>query len=80
MPKVTIPAAEAIKSFAKTDITVNVPELKNGKAIRDPATRRIVTKNEKLAAAHIIGASEDDGLVTIVVADGNRHQAEKAAK
>lgn len=73
-------AAEAVKAFAKQDITVNMPKLdKSGGPVRDKESGRIVTEDQPLAAGHVVGTRESDGEVFITVADGRKYSA-KAPK
>lgn len=77
----SITAADAVKLFAKANITVRMPVLdKQGAAMRDPDTKRIIMVAEKLSEAHVIGVRDLGDAVSITVADGNKYQASKAAK
>lgn len=73
-------AAEAVKAFAKQDITVNMPKLdKSGAPVRDKETGRFVTEDQPLAAEHVVGMREAGGEVFITTADGRKYSA-KAPK
>lgn len=77
----SLAAGEAIKSFAKSDITVTVVKTgKGGAQERDPETKRFVTETKPLAASHILAASEDGETVFITTVDGQKYSAPKAAK
>lgn len=82
MPKRNpLPAAEAVKSFAKSDITVSV--VKTGKGSepqRDPQTNRFLTEMKPLAASRILAATEDGETVFITTIDGQKYSAAKAGK
>lgn len=76
-----LPAAEAVKSFAKSDITVSV--VKTGKGSepqRDPQTSRFLTEMKPLAASHILAAAEDGETVFITTIDGQKYSAPRAGK
>lgn len=74
-------AAEAVKAFAKQDITVNMPKLdKSGGPVRDKETGRTITEDQPLAAKHVVGVNERDGGVSITVADGRKYFAKVEAK
>lgn len=78
MPEVTtkISAAEAVKLFAKQDISVTlVKRDSKGVPVRDAATKRLVTEAKPLAAAHIVGIAERAGEVGITAADGQKYVA-----
>lgn len=72
-------AADAVKLFAKQEITVNMPKLAKGATVRDKETGRAVTEDQPLAASHVVGLRENDGEVTITVADGRKYTS-KAPK
>lgn len=77
----SLPAAEAVKSFAKSEITVSV--VKTGKGSepqRDPQTNRFVTEMKPLEARHILAAMEDGETVSITTVDGQKYSAPKASK
>lgn len=73
-------AAEAVKLFAKQEITVSMPKLdKSGTPVRDKETGRCVTEDQPLAAGHVVGLREGEGEVSITTADGRKYSA-KAGK
>lgn len=77
----SLPAAEAVKSFAKSDITVSVVKMsKGGEPQRDPNTNHIITEMKPLAASHILAAMEDGETVSITTIDGQKYSAAKASK
>jgi hypothetical protein len=77
----SMPAAEAVKSFAKSDITVSVVKTgKGGEPQRDPQNNRILTEVKPLAAGHILAAMEDGETVSITTIDGRKYSAPKAGK
>lgn len=82
MPKRNpLPAAEAVKSFAKSDITVSVVKTgKGGEPQRNPDTNHIITEMKPLAASHILAAMEDGETVSITTIDGRRYSAAKVGK
>lgn len=74
-------AADAVKLFAKANITVRMPVLdKKGNPQRDPDTKRFVMGDEKLSESHVMGFRDLGDEVSITVADGKKYQASKAAK
>ena len=74
----SLPAAEAIKSFAKVDITVmDVKTDRAGKPVRNPDTNQLVTVAMPLAAGNIHAASEDGETVFITTVDGRKYSAPK---
>lgn len=65
---------DAVKLFAKQNITVNVVKTaKGGALVRDAETKKFVTEDVPLAAAHIIGINERAGEVGITTADGRKY-------
>ena len=86
MPKYTeIPAAEAVKRFAKEDITVQTAtpckiKVKDADG-KDTGKERdgFKTKDEALAAEHILSAVKGGGKVVIVTIDGRKHEAAAGA-
>jgi len=85
MPK-TLDPAEAIKRFAKQDITVQVAtpakiKVKDADG-KDTGKERdgYKTKDEKLSAEHILAAAKrDNGTVVITTVDGRKYEAAGAA-
>lgn len=74
--KIPMTAADAVKLFAKQDITVTVVKRgRDGVLVRDAATKRLVTEVKPLAAAHVVGIVERDGEVGITTADGQKYVA-----
>lgn len=72
--KTSLTAEDAVKLFAKQNITVNVVKTaKGGALVRDPETKKFVTEDVPLAAAHIVGVNERDGCVSITTADGRKY-------
>lgn len=81
MPKRNpLSAAEAVKSFAKSDITVSVVKTKSGEPQRNPETNHIITEMKPLAASYILAAVEDGETVSITTIDGRKYSAPKATK
>jgi hypothetical protein len=69
-------AEDAVKLFAKQNITVNVVKTaKGGVSVRDTATKKFVTEDVALAAAHIVGINERAGEISITTADGRKYSA-----
>lgn len=67
-------AAEAVKLFAKSGITVAVVKRDGkGAAVRDPVKRCIVTEAKPLAPEHIIAVRQYEGGVTIATVDGRKY-------
>jgi hypothetical protein len=78
-PKTALTAADAVKLFAKQNIAVTVVKTtKGGERVRDPETKRYVTEEVPLAAAHILGINERDGGVRVVTIDGRKYTAKAA--
>lgn len=67
-------AEDAVKLFAKQAITVRVvkTDRKTSAPLRD-ADNRIVTEEQPLAAAHILGINERAGEVGITTVDGQKY-------
>lgn len=77
----SISPAEALKAFAKADITVvDVVTDKTSKPVRDPETGRLSTKAMPLAAGNILAASDDGETVFITTVDGRKYSAPKPSK
>lgn len=75
MPEIS--KAEAVKLFAKQNITVNVVKLdKKSLPLRDPDTRRFITEDVALAAEHIVGINGREGEVGITTVDGQKYVAQ----
>lgn len=76
--KPQLTAADAVKLFAKQEITVAVVKRdRAGDLVRDPETKRFVTEVKPLAAAHVVGISEREGEVGITTCDGQKYSAKK---
>lgn len=65
---------DAVKLFAKQNITVNVVKTgKGGAPLRDAETKKFVTEDVALAAAHVVGVNERAGEVGITTTDGRKY-------
>lgn len=72
--KTPITAEDAVKLFAKQNITVNVVKTsKGGVPVRDAETKKFVTEDVPLAAAHVLGVNERAGEVGITTVDGRKY-------
>lgn len=77
---VEMSATDALKAFAKSGITVKVPELtKKGQVVKD-AEGRVKVIEQPLAGEHILSAKDLGDAVRIVTVDGARYEAPKGAK
>lgn len=71
--KTPITAEDAVKLFAKQNIVVNVVKTgKGGVPLRDAETKKFVTEDVALAAAHVVGVNEREGCVGITTVDGRK--------